>query len=371
MKDKMNTSKSAEGKTKRGWKKLLIIAGGILCAVLLLKLVVPRILFPDYEEPAVTGGYTVETALFTWEDESRTETYTDTGEKRALTVKFWYPVEKGEYPLVVFSHGAFGVLDSNYSTCMELASNGYVVASIGHPYHAMFVEDAEGKTTIVDMDFMKQVYADNGEYTPEAEQRVYEFSREWMAVRCGDMHFVLDTILAKADGGEGVPFSLIDAEKIGLFGHSMGGATSVQIGRERKDIDAVIDLEGTMAGEYVGFADGYEIYNETPYPVPVLDVNSMAVREQIAELEKEHPGWEYVNDYLGRNAADYREVIFRDAGHLNFTDLPLLSPVLAGLLGVGEADAKTCIENVNEAVLIYFDYYLKAEGSLNELQKAY
>lgn len=45
---------------------------------------------------------------------------------------------------------------------------------------------------------------------------------------------------------------MVDEDKIGLMGHSMGGASSVQLGRERDDIDAVIDLEGTMAGEYVG-----------------------------------------------------------------------------------------------------------------------
>jgi len=58
-------------------------------------------------------------------------------------------------------------------------------------------------------------------------------------------------------------------------------------------------------------------------------------------------------------------VVFHNAGHLNFTDLPLASPVLAKMLGVGKVDARTCIENVNEMVLIWFDYYLKGVGELN------
>ena len=195
-----------------------------------------------------------------------------------------------------------------------------------------------------------------------------------MELRCADMNFVLDTILEKTtvDGikTEKV-FSLIDTDKIGLMGHSMGGATAVQLGREREDITAVIDLEGTMLGEYVGFENGYEIYNKEPYPIPVLDVNSQAVREDIETLETEHPDWEYVNDYLGRNAVDYREVIFNGAGHLNYTDLPLIAPPLAAMLGVGDVDATVCLKNVNEVVLTYFDFYLKGEGSLDSIKSEY
>ncbi|MGN0377588.1 MAG: alpha/beta hydrolase family protein [Suilimivivens sp.] len=349
---------------------LLIILFLIVGGIVLLKCV----MFPTYEPLKVTGGYEVETAEFTWVDESRTETFTDTGEKRALTVKFWYPKEESNYPLVVFSHGAFGVIDSNYSTCMELASNGYVVASIGHPYHAMYVKDVNGKVTYADMDFIKSIYVGNGTYDSETEQIIYENGKEWMALRTADENFVIDTVLDKAGKGEDAPFSLINPEKIGLFGHSMGGASSVQLGRDRSDIDAVIDLEGTMFGEYVGFENGMEIYNENPYPVPLLDINSRTVHEQAKEAQAELadicPGWQYVNFYVGEHAVDYREIIFNDAGHLNFTDLPMISPLLAKMLGTGEVDARTCMENVNEVVLSFFNYYLKDEGTL-DLQEEY
>lgn len=308
--------------SKKIWIVLAIIAGIILAAAV----VIPKLLFPAYQEPVVTGDHQVQEELFTWVDESRVETFSDTGEKRALTVKFWYPKEEGNYPLVVFSHGAFGVIDSNYSTCKELASNGYVVASIAHPYHAMFVEDANGKVTIADMDFVKQVYGGSSEYSEEAERQMYESEKEWMALRTADEHFVLNTILSKAKEKEEGAFALIDEEKIGLFGHSMGGASSVQLGRERDDIDAVIDLEGTMLGEYTGFENGFEIYNEEPYTVPVLDVNSKAVRDDIEKLENEHDGWQYVNDYFGQRATDYREVVFDGAGNI-FT--PMVSVILA------------------------------------------
>ena len=355
--------------------KRIAIVVGIVAIVALAAVLLKFKLFPPYEGLPVSGSHAIETMTFTWEDENRIETYSDTGENRALTVGFWYPEEEGKYPLVVFSHGAFGVIESNYSTYTELASNGYVVASIGHPYHAMYVEDVNGKTTFVDMEFFKQVNTDNGgEYSEEAEKRQYELSKEWMELRSADMNFVLDTILEKSsadDADKEKVFTIIDTDKIGLMGHSMGGATAVQLGRERDDIMAVIDLEGTMLGEYVGFENGYEVYNEEVYPIPVLDVNSQAVREDIETLETEHPDWEYVNDYLGRNAVDYREVIFNGAGHLNYTDLPMIAPPLAAMLGVGDVDAAECLKNVNEVVLTYFDFYLKGEGSLDSIKSEY
>lgn len=335
-------------------KKAKMVLAAVGAMFLYVSALMPAFFFPQYEEPKVTGTHEVATKEYTWVDEQRVETYTTTGENRELTVKFWYPKEEGSYPLVIFSHGAFGVIDSNHSTCLELASNGYVVVSIGHTYQSMFVRNTNGEMRIASQNFISQVYEENGTKDPEGEKIVYENSREWMKIRTGDENFVLDTILEKAKAGETEPFSEIDTEKIGLFGHSMGGATAVALGRERDDIDAVIDLEGTMMGEYVDFKDGTEVFNKEPYTVPVLDVNSSIIDEQAKEL-----GNKYVNFYLGEQATDYQYVVIHGAGHLNFTDLPLVSPPLAGMLGVGEVDAKECIENINELVLQYFDIHLK------------
>lgn len=364
--------KKKENPFKSGRQILKLVGNGMLYTSALFV----AILFPQYKEPAVTGTHQVETAEYTWVDESRVETFTDTGEKRAITIKIWYPVEEGKYPLAVFSHGAFGVLESNTSTCMNLASNGYVAVSIAHPYHAAYVMDTSGKVTIGDVGFVNQVYADNGEDTPEGEKRVYEFSREWMKLRTDDENFVLDTILEKAQNGEEGPFRLIDTEKIGLFGHSMGGATAVALGRERDDIDAVIDLEGTMFSEYTDFVDGAYVYNEEPYPIPILDVNSRAVYDQAMELP-ETAGVTYLNFYIGEHAKDFHEVVINGANHMNFTDLPMVSPALANVLSAstgfsdeGKVNPRECIETINAVVLNFFDYYVKGEGELN-LQAEY
>ena len=343
-------------------KKRNIVLAIIAVIIILAFLVTPKILFPKYEEPKVTGDHEVCVIMDTWEDEARKEIYSDNDENRCVTVKFWYPREEGNYPLVVFSHGSTGVIDSNYSTCNELASNGYVVASIGHPYQAIYVEDINGKMTFIDKDFFSQVTTDNGSDDPEHDRKVYENSQKWMEVRTGDMNFVLDTIIEKCEAKEDDVYNRINLDKIGLFGHSLGGATAVAVGRQRSDIDAVIDLEGTMLGEYTGYENDEYVINDEPYMTPLLDVNSSAVYEEATKYENR----EYVNFYIGRNAKDFHEVIFHNVSHLNYTDLPLVAPFLAKMLGTDSSNinAKECIETVNDMVLHYFDYYLKDASEL-------
>ena len=51
-------------------------------------------------------------------------------------------------------------------------------------------------------------------------------------LRTADINFVLDTILAHAkDTGSDAVYQLIDTEKIGLIGHSLGGEASAQVGQ--------------------------------------------------------------------------------------------------------------------------------------------
>lgn len=121
---------------------------------------------------------------------------------------------------------------------------------------------------------------------------------EWMSIRTADENFVLDTIKAAKDSGsldyawytksEKADAEILkvlemtDTEKIGLTGHSVGGAAAVQLGRERDDITAVIDIDGTMLGEEISFNDGKIGYNPDPYPIPILSLdNARQINRQI------------------------------------------------------------------------------------------
>lgn len=325
------------------------------------------ILCPQYQQPKTTGEYEVATAKYTWTDTSRIDEFSKSGENRALTVEFWYPKNDDKtYPLVVFSHGAFGFSGSNYSTFEELASNGYVVASIGHTSQAFYTMDTSGKLTIVNTDFLNKAIEVTNDNDTKHKEEIYNTTREWMKLRTDDENFVINTILSECGSSKSdALFSIINTEKIGLMGHSLGGASSAQIGRTRSDIDAVIVLDGTMLGEEVALENDSVVLNDTPYPVPLLNVYA----EDHYTNAKES-GDAYDNFHATKNALCAYETVFKHAGHLNFTDLPLFSPMLSKMLGVGTIDKRYCIETMNKVALEFFNSYLKDTG-VPKIEKEY
>ncbi len=360
--------KKRDGKVKV-YKPSKTVLKAIAILILTAAAVTPALVFPQYRELPVTGGYKVANAVYTYTDTGRQETFNDTGENRKVTVKFWYPENAGgRYPLVVFSHGSFGIGESNFSTFMELASNGYVVCSVEHPYHSLFTKDTSGKITIGDRSFMQEVIdVNNGVYD---EKTGYELSKKWMKVRTGDINFVLDTVGEKVrSGSPDAVYRLMDTGKTGLLGHSLGGAADVQLGRDRDDIGAVIDLDGSMLGEYLDYTGGKYTINHDIYPVPLLCIYTDDMKNGFAAVTD--PDMVLPEKLIAETAPDAHEIYISGTNHMSLTDLPLFSPLLAKMISgsvekIGKApkaDKYYVINTMNSLVLKFFDSYLKGEGS--------
>jgi dienelactone hydrolase len=344
-----NRSKALPGRLKIGAIAILLL--------LLFVFVTLALLFPPYELLTPTGPYAVVTTRHTYTDENRIEAFVSSGEKRQVNVIVWYPQPgSGEetFPLVLFSHGGLGLETSNESLYLELASHGYVVAAVGHPYHALWTRDVDGRITFVNGDYFRALQQEDA---GGDRQQSIAYYQEWMAVRTGDINLALDTILRQAGNGADGVYSLVDARRIGVMGHSLGGAAALAMPRQRDDIAAVIALEAPFLYDIVGVADGEFVWLEEAYPTPVLNIYSDS-------------SWDHLHQWpqYGRNATLLTEpppavynLHLPGAGHFSLTDLALVSPLLVRFLE-GEPPSRESddyLRAVNQVCLEFFDRYLK------------
>ena len=367
---------SIQKKKKRSLIILCCIIGVIIFAVVMFRTFVIR----DYKGRETTGEYDLAQTEAILIDESRLETFEQDGSKREVPVHFYFPANIGDFPrnsmpLVIFSHGAFGYYQSNTSTYMELASHGYVVVSLDHPYHSFFTKDTSGKSVTVDPEFFKTALSVGGSDVPESE--IYDITSEWMRLRTADMNFVIDE-LKKAGSDNSLSaawffdnknkdilmsvLKAADFDEIGLMGHSLGGAAAVTVGR-RADISAVIDIDGTMLGEETGVEDGVVQIKEEAYETPLLAIDNEEHHQ--SQVDAARNSYAYANNVVLKNAVCGYETYFKNAGHMNFTDLPLISPALANMLGTGSVDSGECIDTMNSIILRFYDCYLKDQGEFS------
>ena len=331
----------------------------ILGGVALLVATVILMLFPKYELPKPTGEYVVGTFTITYVDKNRLETYSNQKENRWLNVKFWYPEEMdkenyGESPLIVFSHGTFGMKESNVALYEELASHGYVVCAIDHTYQCFKTKDKKGKKIPMSSSFRSETMKENAKKNKEQS---YEYYQKWMSVRTGDMNFVIDTILsnAKIDEGEYV-YQLVDPSAIGVMGHSMGGSAAAGVGRDREDVKAVVVLEAPYMCDIIGVKDNTFLWKEEPYPVPVLNVYSDSSWKNLSKWTQYEENYKMLSD----DRVVEEHIYIQGAGHMTLTDLAYSCPPLTLVFGQDiTLNVDKTVRKLNSSILQFFDRYLK------------
>ena len=325
---------------------------------------------PAWQYPQTTGPYPVGTVTVTYTDDARPESYEKDGSSRWLNVAYWYPSgytgDSHTCPLVVFSHGSFGIKESNETLFRELASHGYVVCSIDHTYQCLGTPDPNGKKVGMDRTYMKQILSASDK-TAESRTALAGLFSEWMTIRMGDIGFVLDTIKAAAaaddNGADGV-YRLADTANIGVMGHSLGGAAALGIGRVRSDIKAVIALEAPFMYDVKGCVDGQFVWDDTIYPVPLLSVYT----DSSWDILKASPQYAQNNAVLKDNSDTTYDVFVKGAGHMTLTDLGYSAPPLCLLFGQRLLlDAGQTSERLNQPYLDFFDCYLRGSGAYHPI----
>ena len=352
--------RKAEG-TRKKWRS---VVSCILSVFIMLFALVPAFMFTNYNGLPTTGEYTVAETAAILVDSSRLDPFETDGSYREVPAHFYYPENaSGEFPLIVFSHGAFGYYQSNSSTYAELASHGYIVAALDHPHHAFFTKDTDGKTVIVDNGFIYDAMHIGGGDSASAEE-IYSVSKEWIELRIADESFVIDSIIeAKKSGGLSDSWHADDEAivlSLGLqVGHFLvGQLVQAQLGGlvlqhgvldhvlQDVDLDLVgigFDVQavlGVVAGRGLVFGHG--------------EASDDGVTKEMVD-----------------NAKDGKLVLCPKANHMDFTDLSMLSPAISSMLsGQSGVDREEFMKNINSAVLNWFDHYLKNEGTLS-IQEQY
>ena len=367
--------------------------------------------------PPVTGSFAVGKITAHWTDESRVEPLSPNHEPRELMVDIWYPAEssnavpadyldEGAYekalgadgfqnffressetlrkgvkthafaaapyarsapqsPVLIFSPGG-GMVREVYAAQLEdLASHGYVVAAISHPYDAIVTLFPDGR---------RIAYSDKRwPATPSVEGEANLNQLDWHA---NDIRFALDELTrANLASSSALPFAgHLDLSRVGAFGHSFGGIAAAHACQLDRRFKACLNEDGVVAKRPLFLDDrgwamdqAFMLILHDPATRPLTD-------KEVAEMKMPRQRIEA----LVRKVDADQEAALRNTGngsyrvrlrsekveHMDFSDLPLL-----GARDRSDAEKRAAIlATVRSYVLAFFDQYLRGVNSrlLNE-----
>jgi len=227
--------------------------------------------------PRPTDSQTVGTRELVLSEASYQDPYLRNGTPRELMVRFWYPAESaaacrkaaytsakvwaymsqlsglplpevstnscqdadvatGRHPVAVITHGYTGTFTDYTFLAEDLASRGYIVASVNHTYESTAVAFPDGQ-------FAKSAFGSHlGPQLREDSDAITFATR----VRLADLKLVLDE-LQRMSMQRKSPFrGRMDINRVALMGHSLGGLTAILGVQAEPRFRAGIVLDGTV-----------------------------------------------------------------------------------------------------------------------------
>jgi len=150
--------------------------------------------------------------------------------------------QQASYPVLIFSHG-YGYSAESYSALSaELASRGFIVASINHTYGANPVDFGLDSSGIDNLGLDKSDLNDLIWAKPLIVDKMGAFLPIWSA----DQMLVIDHLSLMNSDSDNPFFQKLQLANIGLLGHSYGGATSFHTAAQDPRVKAVMNLDGTI-----------------------------------------------------------------------------------------------------------------------------
>lgn len=391
------------------WRETPRVLGALLLTAGLAAATGLPLALPMFDVPQPSGEHAIGTVTLHMVDASRQETFTDDPhDKRELMVQAWYPARTpdagaepepfwgndphrremlatslrqpgflfdhlamipshsypdapltndGAYPVLIFSHGyAQGFSGQNTVLMEELASHGYAVFSIGHPYESSSVIYPDGRAVTMDPKIVERLRGQRGDImqkmlasTDKAERKA--LAREMVAsapaltssvhLWVADTKFVLDQLTLLNGEDSSSPFKgRLDLSRVGVLGMSFGGTTAGQATLDDPRIAAGVNLDGTQYGDLL----------DRSLQKPFMFMHSAAaglMNEAMYE-NSAAPAW-YLN--------------VKDTQHFDFTDFPLVAPGFKLLGALGKIPAERAVHITNAYTLAFFEQHLKGQES--------
>jgi dienelactone hydrolase len=341
------------------------------------------------ELPLPTGPFSVARTSFEWEDAHRLDLYAQNkDELRKLFVWVWYPSESGQkekanyipddwaaawrseqglfrilfqdpqrvqtnsrkngrlaagapFPVIVFFPG-FGHIVTDYTAIIEdLVSHGYVVFAPTPTYSASVVVFSDGRIASQKKGILSEDDKSPEEYIASSRP----LREQWDA----DEQFAIDQI-QHLNNTPGNMFSgQLDLTEIGLAGHSLGGATALEVCRLDSRCQAAADLDGDTLGATLSstkpfivlWGGGAEKSNSNDDPLWKLAYNSIIDAAKVSQ-------------------ADVYILNVRGAHHFNFSDMDIgFYSVMRYLGALGPIAPGKTTEITRAYLVAFFDSYLK------------
>ena len=242
-------------------------------------------------------------------------------------------------PVVIFSHGITGTRHLHQAMYEHLVSHGYIVVAPDHSFDANLTIFPDGHTA----DYRSNITGHPDSIHVRTKQ---------MDTRAADISFILDQ-MERIQSGE-IKSQIngkIDLEKIAVGGHSYGGSTATVASQRDKRINACFVLDSWIS----------------PIPQETIEVGV-----HVPFLFMGRPTWQG-SDYPGNyprldslmvHSSDpkYR-LIIKETKHLDFSDIPLFSPIIGYVLDVGSLSASVSIPLLNELVYGFLEKHLTEQPS--------
>jgi dienelactone hydrolase len=164
---------------------------------------------------------------------------------RTLDATVWHPADNksGPYPLIVYSHGFSSNRDGGAYLAEHLASYGYVVVAANYPLTNMNAPDRPYVKDVVNQP--------------------------------ADVSFLIDSLLAQSDDQSHMLAAMIDPQRIGVTGISLGGMTSTLVAFHPTMGDSRIGASLSIAGPTAQFTASFFDSPQLPFLMLSGDIDAL------------------------------------------------------------------------------------------------